>query len=71
MYGQKNFAVMTTCPDTGKQVSTGIICDRRTFQNLPGRPGTFHCGVCGQQHSWSVSTAWLSEIELDGIKGLQ
>jgi hypothetical protein len=54
--------VTTTCPRTGKQVSTGVNLDRGAFRMLPAnRHFTFHCWLCGHEHEWT--TRWARLVE--------
>jgi hypothetical protein len=41
------------CPRTGQRVSTGIQCDRASFEAMPVVRSTMHCWVCGDEHYWS------------------
>lgn len=45
--------VMILCTVTGRQVSTGVHLDRKTFAALPPRQYVMHCWACGREHGWS------------------
>jgi hypothetical protein len=49
------------CPETGSEISTGIECDGVTFGQLPFIISQVECPLCGKQHSWSKSEAWLTD----------
>jgi hypothetical protein len=52
--------VMIRCPVTGGAVSTAIETDPATFRKLPAVAGRMHCPACGQDHGWTISSAWLA-----------
>jgi hypothetical protein len=56
--------IMVKCPETGKEISTGIWCDGESFSRLPFIVSHTSCPLCGQLHGWSKADAWLSEPEL-------
>jgi len=53
-------SVMITCPNTGLSVSTSIETERSVFRKLPKISARMLCPACGQEHVWTVSSAWLS-----------
>jgi len=53
-------SVMIRCPDTGRAVSTAIETESSVFRKLPRVAARMHCPACGQDHVWSVSSAWLA-----------
>ena len=53
-------AVMIRCPVTGRAVSTAIETEPGVFRKLPKVTGRMHCPTCGQDHAWTVSSAWLA-----------
>jgi len=54
--------VIIMCPQTGKQVSTGVEMDRTGFNALSySRRFVFHCWLCGREHEWSKRWASLPE----------
>jgi hypothetical protein len=57
--------IMVRCPETGKEIPTGIWCDGESFARLPFIVSHASCPVCGKLHGWSKADAWLSEPELE------
>jgi hypothetical protein len=53
-------SVMIRCPATGRAVSTAIETESSVFRKLPRVAARMHCPACGQDHVWSVSSAWLA-----------
>jgi hypothetical protein len=52
--------VMIKCPVTGLAVSTAIETEPNSFRRLPAVTAHMRCPACGQDHEWSVGSAWLS-----------
>ena len=52
--------VMIWCPVTGRAVSTAIETEPVTFRKLPTVSGRMHCPACECDHTWTISSAWLS-----------
>lgn len=55
--------IMIRCPETGKDICTGIYSDPATFDLTSFFVSHPNCPVCGRQHSWSKSDAWLGDKE--------
>jgi predicted RNA-binding Zn-ribbon protein involved in translation (DUF1610 family) len=53
--------IVSTCPQTGKEVSTGINVDLNTFSMLPDVPVEFRCPQCGKTHALPVTLGRLSD----------
>jgi hypothetical protein len=53
-------SVMIRCPATGRAVSTAIETEPSVFRKLPKVLGRMHCPACGQDHAWTISSAWLA-----------
>jgi len=53
-------SVMIKCPNTGRPVSTGIEVEPSVFRVLPKTTGRMRCMACGQEHAWSIGSAWLA-----------
>jgi hypothetical protein len=51
--------VMVRCPNTGRELSTGIEMDAKTFERLPDIRSQMKCPVCSLDHNWSTREAWL------------
>jgi hypothetical protein len=49
--------LMLNCPATGKEFSTGIFTDAKTFNNLPNMATKAACPHCGQEHRWCAKEA--------------
>ncbi|MGH7831857.1 MAG: hypothetical protein ACREP8_16970 [Candidatus Binatia bacterium] len=54
------------CPNTGRQVSTGIKLSRAHFERMRGTSFTLTCWACGGEHVWSKRWASLSDDEPEG-----
>jgi len=53
-------SVMIKCPKTGRPVSTGIETEPAVFRKLPRVASRMRCPACGEEHAWSVGSAWLA-----------
>ena len=53
-------SVMIDCPETGREIYTGIETDEASFAKLPDVLSRTQCSVCGQEHVWTRQDAWLS-----------
>jgi hypothetical protein len=51
--------VMVRCPNTGRELSTGVEMDAATFERLPDIRSQISCPVCNLDHAWSTREAWL------------
>jgi hypothetical protein len=49
--------LLITCPNTGKEFSTGIQADRDTASVLPKVTMTARCPHCQLDHDWDVGEA--------------
>ena len=49
------------CPNTGRELSTGVEMDAATFERLPEVRSQISCPVCGLDHDWSRGEAWLGD----------
>lgn len=56
-------AVMIKCPDTGHDIPTGIVADRRSFSTMPVFFGRVFCPLCRTEHEWFARDAWVCEAE--------
>ena len=54
-------SVMILCPDTRREVYTGIETDDASFAKLPDVIARMHCPLCGEEHAWTKHKAWLAE----------
>ena len=55
---------MIRCPRTGHAVSTEIETEPGDFGRLPEVAARMRGPVCGEEHIWSASQAWLQEPTL-------
>jgi hypothetical protein len=53
--------IMIRCPETGRDISTNIECDRETFEDLPFIIAQTTCPHCEREHHWSKADAWLND----------
>jgi hypothetical protein len=53
-------SVMIRCPVTDRAVSTAIETEPSVFQKLPKVAAFMRCPACGQDHVWTVGSAWLA-----------
>ena len=56
-------AVMIKCPDTGRDIATGIVADRASFNSTPVFFARVHCPLCGTEHEWFAKQAWVCEAD--------
>jgi hypothetical protein len=56
-------AVMIRCPQTGRDIATGIVADRESFQATPVFFGHVYCPICRTEHEWFAKEAWVCESE--------
>jgi hypothetical protein len=54
-------SVMIRCPNTSEAVSTGIETEANVFRRLPKVAARMRCPACGEEHDWTVSSAWLAK----------
>lgn len=57
--------VMIRCPNTGRDVPTGIDTDQASFDRAPDVLSHSRCPICGLEHSW-----WKRETHLNEAGGL-
>jgi len=51
--------MMVRCPITGRELSTGVQMDARTFEQLPETRTQLTCPICKIDHVWSTREAWF------------
>ena len=56
--------LMIRCPNTGREVSTGLNLAADSFASLPDKLVTSSCPVCGSDHTWLKCDARFVEGEL-------
>ena len=55
--------IMVKCPNTGRELSTGIETDQAGFAGLPRLLTYSRCPLCRLEHAWWKREAWLAEGE--------
>jgi len=50
------------CPETGREVSTGIEIDPQSFAALPDKLPVSNCPLCGLDHAWLKCYALANNI---------
>jgi hypothetical protein len=56
-------AVMIKCPDTGREIATGMTADRESFAATPVFFARAYCPICRTEHEWFAQQAWVCEAE--------
>ena len=56
--------LMIRCPNTGREVSTGLNLAADSFASLPDKLVTSSCPVCGFYYTWLKCDARFVEGEL-------
>jgi hypothetical protein len=59
-------AVMIKCPQTGREIATGMEADRESFRTMPVFFGQAYCPLCRTEHEWFAQDAWVREAEPAG-----
>jgi hypothetical protein len=54
-------AIMIRCPQTGRDIPTGIEMDTAEFRRAPVFFSRVHCPVCYREHEWFAKDAWVCE----------
>jgi hypothetical protein len=54
-------AVMVKCPQTGRDIPTGIVTERARFEATPVFFARVHCPICRTEHEWFAKNAWVCE----------
>ena len=56
-------ALMVTCPNTARIVSTGIEIEAEDLRVLPRLAAPVYCPACGEKHFWTRDDAMLDRAE--------
>jgi len=56
-------AVMVRCPQTGRDIPTGLTTDRKSFEAMPVFFARVHCPICRTEHEWFAKEAWVCDAE--------
>jgi hypothetical protein len=62
-------AVMIRCPQTGREIETGMTADRERFRAMPVFFGQVYCPICRTEHEWFAQEAWVCEGEPERRQG--
>jgi hypothetical protein len=54
-------AVMIKCPDTGRDIPTGLEADRESFRATPVFFSRTFCPLCQTHHEWFAQQAWVCD----------
>ena len=52
--------VVIKCPETDREIPTGIVTDLARFDRLGEGYATLQCPHCAQPHQWSRRDAYMS-----------
>jgi hypothetical protein len=53
--------VMIKCPQTGREIRTGIKTDRQSFRRSAVFFARTYCAICRDDHEWFAKEAWVHE----------
>jgi hypothetical protein len=53
--------VMIKCPDTGRDIPTGMMADRTSFSATPVFFSRVQCPLCNTMHEWFARDAWVCD----------
>jgi hypothetical protein len=56
---RKVFQVMVVCPNTGKEIPTGIVALKIMFETQDYINMKVTCPECGEVHTWSKKDTFL------------
>jgi hypothetical protein len=51
--------VMVKCPNTGREIPTGIVADSVSFSATPVFFARVYCPICRTKHEWFAKDAWV------------
>jgi len=60
--------VMIKCPETGREISTGMVADHDSFRATPVFFALAFCPHCRTEHEWFAQDAWVCEAEPDRVE---
>ena len=52
-------AITILCPNTGRQVATGVEVDPAIYEAIDDIKASVECWACGRRHAWSKRWATL------------
>ena len=53
--------MMIRCPQTGREIPTGIEMDTAEFQRAPVFFSRVQCPLCERWHEWFAKDAWVCD----------
>ena len=53
--------IMIRCPESGREIPTGIEMDMAEFQRAPVFFSRVQWPVCDQEHDWFDKVAWVCD----------
>jgi hypothetical protein len=53
--------IMVKCPQTGRDITTGLRSDHASFRRTPVFYGRTLCPICRIEHDWFAGDAWVAE----------
>jgi hypothetical protein len=53
--------IVIRCPNTGREISTGLEADARTYQRIPVFFSRTYCPACRTYHEWFARDAWVRD----------
>jgi hypothetical protein len=48
---------------TGRDIPTGLVTDRKSFDATPVFFARVYCPICRSEHEWFAKEAWVCEAE--------
>lgn len=55
--------LMIRCPETGREISTGVRTDEHSFKTAPVFFARSYCPHCRTEHEWFAKDAWVREAD--------
>ena len=59
--------IVIRCPNTGREISTGLEADPRTYQRVPVFFSRTYCATCRTHHEWFAKDARVRDDMDRGI----
>jgi hypothetical protein len=57
--------IFTTCPISGREISTGVETDAKSFAQMPEFVARVHCPYCRVDHNWTKHNSFIVEEGTD------
>ena len=61
--------VMIKCPDTGRDIPTGMMADRSSFSATAVFFARVQCPFCNAEHEWFAREAWVCDADPQPRRG--